>query len=96
MNLKNCNMSQEEKIQENIIGKLQSRDLNPFSVIFSYEAGDPGGMLSITFFLREEMMELLDILKYKKQCDKSGWVIIEKTNTIILSGIALLHVYGAL
>ena len=89
-------MSQEEELQENIIGKLQSRDLNPFSVIFSYEAGDTGGMLSITFYLRDEMTELLGILKYKSQCDKSGWEIIEKTNTIIFTGIALLHVYSVL
>lgn len=89
-------MSQEEELQENIIGKLQSRDLNPFSVIFSYEAGDIGGMLSITFYLRDEMMELLEILKYKNQCDKSGWEIIEKTNTIIFTGLALLHVYSVL
>ena len=89
-------MSQEEELQENIIGKLQSRDLNPFSVIFSYEAGDTGGMLSITFYLRDEMMELLEILKYKNQCDKSGWEIIEKTNTIIFTGLALLHVYSVL
>ena len=89
-------MSQEEELQENIIGKLQSRDLNPFSVIFSYEAGDTGGMLSITFYLRDEMAELLEILKYKSQCDKSGWGIIEKTNTIIFTGLALLHVYSVL
>ena len=89
-------MSQEEELQENIIGKLQSRDLNPFSVIFSYEAGDTGGMLSITFYLRDEMTELLEILKYKNQCDKSGWEIIEKTNTIIFTGLALLHVYSVL
>ena len=89
-------MSQEEELQENIIGKLQSRDLNPFSVIFSYEAGDTGGMLSITFYLRDELAELLEILKYKSQCDKSGWEIIEKTNTIIFTGLALLHVYSVL
>ena len=89
-------MNQEELIQENIIGKLQSRDLNPFSVIFSYEAGDPGGMLSITFYLKEELTELLGILKYRSQCDKSGWEIIEKTNTVIFTGIALLHVYSVL
>ena len=89
-------MSQEEEIQENIIRKLQSRDLNPFSVVFSYEAGDNGGMLSITFYLRDEMTELLGILKYKNQCDKSGWLIVDKTNTIIFTGIALLHVYTVL
>ena len=89
-------MSNEEEIQENIIAKLMARDISPFSVIFSYEAGDSGGMLSITFYLRDELTELLDILKYKSQCDKSGWTIVEKTNTVIFTGIALLHVYTAL
>ncbi len=89
-------MSQEEEIQENIIKKLQDRDLTPFSVIFSYEAGDSGGMLSITFHFKQELDELLRILKYNSQCDKSGWLIIEKTNTLVLTGIALLHTYTVL
>lgn len=89
-------MSQEEEIQENIIKKLEERDISPFTVIFSYEAGDSGGMLSITFYLREELEELLEILKYRSQCDKTGWMIIEKTNTIIFTGIALLHIYTTL
>jgi hypothetical protein len=53
-------------------------------------------MLSITLYLKEELFELLDILKYKNQCDKSGWTIIEKTNTVIFTGLALLHVYTSL
>lgn len=89
-------MSQEEEIQENIIAKLGARDISPFSVVFSYEAGDTGGMLSITFYLRAELEELLGILKYKSQCDKSGWMIVEKTNTVIFTGIALLHIYTTL
>ena len=89
-------MSREEEIQEGIIDKLQTRDISPFSVIFSFEAGDPGGMLSITLYRKEELFELLDILKYKNQCDKSGWTIIEKTNTVIFTGLALLHVYTTL
>ena len=89
-------MSQEEEIQENIIRKLQARDISPFSVLFSYEAGDPGGMLSITLYLRAELEELLGILKYESQCDKSGWLISKDTNTLIFTGIALLYVYTTL
>lgn len=86
-------MTQEEKIQEEVIQKLQSYDISPFSVLFSYEAGDSGGMLSITFYLEAELYEILDRLNYKNQCDKSGWIIRKENNTIILSGLALLHLY---
>ena len=86
----------EIEIQEEIIEKLQNRDISPFSVIFSYEAGNPGGMLGITLCLREELLELLDILNYKNQCDKTGWIINEKDNTLILTDIALLHAYTML
>ncbi|MBP3732385.1 MAG: hypothetical protein J6I84_03985 [Bacilli bacterium] len=86
----------EIEIQEQIIQKLQKHDISPFSVVFSFEAGDPGGMLSITFYIQAEMNEILGILGYKNQCDKSGWLILEKNNTIIFTGLALLHLYTVL
>lgn len=82
----------EIEIQERIIEKLQSKDISPFSVIFSYESGNSDGMLGITFYLREDLLEVLDILNYKNQCDKTGWVINEKENTLIVTDLALLHV----
>ena len=89
-------MSQEEKIQESVIQKLQAYDISPFSVLFSYEAGESGGMLSITFYLEAELREILDKLNYKNQCDKTGWLIREESNTLILTGLALLHLYTEL
>ena len=83
----------EIEIQESIINKLQSREIYPFSVLFSFESPDGGGMLSVTFYIRADLDELLGILNYKSQCDKSGWTIIEKTNTVIFTGLALLHLY---
>ena len=83
----------EIEIQESIINKLQNREIYPFSVLFSFESPDKGGMLSITFYIQADLEELLRILNYKSQCDKSGWIIINKTNTIIFTGLALLHLY---
>ncbi len=89
-------VQKEIEIQESIIAKLQTHNIYPYSVIFSFEAGDPGGMLSITLYIRAELEELLEILNYKNQCDKSGWMIVEKSNTMILTGLALLHLYTTL
>lgn len=86
----------EINIQESIIAKLQEYNIFPFSVIFSFMSPDKNGILSITFYLPEDLEKLLDILKYKSQCDKSGWTIIKKTNTILLTGLALLYLYANL
>jgi hypothetical protein len=86
-------MFKEIEIQEQIIEKLGERDLYPFSVVFSFESPDGGGILSITFHFEQDLTKLLDILKYKSQCDKSGWLIMDKNNTIILTGLALLNLY---
>lgn len=86
-------LSIEEKTQEEAIHKLSSYELYPFSVIFTYSGGIPDGLLSITFFSRQDIDRLLEILDYKNQCDKSGYYIIEEYNTVILSGIALINFY---
>jgi len=87
----------ELQIQEEIINKLQNREIYPYSVLFSFAPFDKkdnsGGTLSLTFYLKEDLDNLLDILNYKSQCDKSGWTIIEKNNTVIFTGLALLHLY---
>ena len=47
----------------------------------------------ITFYLEAELHEILERLNYKNQCDKSGWLVREESNTLILTGLALLHLY---
>ena len=45
---------------------------------------------------------IYDILKNveedidKSQCDKSGWLIMENSNTLVLTGLALLNLYTSL
>ena len=83
----------EIKIQEETICKLSSYEIYPFSVIFTYSGGISDGLLSITFFLDQDIDKLLDILDYPNQCDKSGYFIIREYSTVILSGIALINFY---
>lgn len=85
--------SLEVKTQEEAIRKLSSYEIYPFSVIFTYSGGISDGLLSMTFFLPTDIDKLLDILDYKSQCDKSGYIIIREYNTMILSGIALINFY---
>lgn len=89
------NTPREIDIQNEIEKKLSSYDINPYSTICSF-AVDTGGILSITFYLNSDLMEFLDILDYKNQCDKSGYLILNDNNTIILSGLGLINLYTIL
>lgn len=88
-------MRMEEQIQEGIVSKLESWNLSPFSVTCTFRlGGDNGsGLLSITFFIKQDLDELLKRLDYTSQCDKSGYCILDDNNTIILTGMALLNLY---
>lgn len=83
----------EIRTQEEAIRKLSSYEIYPFSVIFTYSGGLEDGLLSMTFYLPQDIDRLLSILDYNSQCDKSGYYIIREYNTIILSGIALINFY---
>ena len=83
----------EIRIQEDVISKLSSYEIYPFSVIFTYSGGISDGLLSMTFFIPTDIDKLLDILDYKSQCDKSGYYIIKEYNTLVLSGLALINFY---
>lgn len=84
----------EEQIQEDIVEKLDKYDIHPFSVICSFIIN--GGVVSITFYIRQELNEVLNLLGYKSLCDKSGYLILEENNTLILSDLALINLYTLL
>lgn len=89
-------MKQGEKeleVQENMIKYLETFGILPFSVIFTYGLND-GGCLSITFWIKEEIDEFLKLVEYKNLCDKSGYIIVEENNTIMISGFALIDLYS--
>lgn len=84
----------EVEIQDEIEKRLSSYDINPYSIICSFAFDS--GIVSITFYLNSDLLEFLDILDYKNQCDKSGYLILEDNNTIILSGLGLINLYTLL
>ena len=78
-----------EEYEKQVSDFLASKNLFPFSVVFTYNGGVTSGMLGMTFYIREDVDELLCLLGYEKICDKSGFTIIRETNTVILSEMAL-------
>lgn len=82
----------EIRIQEDVIKKLSSYNLFPYSVICTFQT-DHNGLIAITFFVNLDLKELLNIIDYKNQCDTSGYLVIEETNTIILYDLALINFY---
>lgn len=84
----------EIEIQDEIEKRLSNYDINPYSIICSFAFDS--GIVSITFYLNSDLLEFLDILDYKNQCDKSGYLILEDNNTIILSGLGLINLYTLL
>ena len=85
-------MTKEVIVQERVIKWLEEKETYPFNVTYTKALGTgKEGLLSITFFMREDLMEFLDLIDYKTACDKAGYIILEETNTVILIGLALIH-----
>lgn len=84
----------EIETQEDIVAKLDRLDIHPYSIICSFAIGE--GIISITFYLKQDLSEFLDLLSYRSQCDKTGYLVMEDNNTIILSGLALINLYTLL
>ena len=66
----------EIEIQDEIEKRLSSYDINPYSIICSFAFDS--GIVSITFYLNSDLLEFLDILDYKNQCDKINTVFCNK------------------
>lgn len=88
MSLKN-----EIEVQESVIDYLVSKNISPYSVIFTYCLND-GGTLSITFWIDSEIDEFLNFIEYKSICDKSGYLVLKENNTVLISGFALIDFYS--
>ncbi len=81
----------EIELQESITNFLQEHNISPFSVTLSYIINN--GILSVSFYFKEDLDEFLDLIDYKVQVDKSGYSIIQETNTILLTGVALVRLF---
>ena len=81
----------EFTIQENVLSFLEKHSIYPFSVICTFVLLN--GVVSITFFLREDLDNFLELIGYKSLCDNSGFIILKDNNTILLTDKALLNFY---
>ena len=43
--------------------------------------------------MKDDLTELMSILGYAVMCDKSGYVLLEENNTVLLMGMALSNLY---
>lgn len=69
-------------MEELIFDYLKSIGLNPFSVLL-FNLGDVE-MAKISFYIRKDLDKMEDILDYHYSSDRSGLIIFEKTQTILL------------
>lgn len=77
----------EIEIQNYILDSLSEiYNISPFSVIYTECSGSV--RISITFFGSDDLQEFLDLLGYRKLCDKSGFSIFYDKITVILMGMA--------
>lgn len=84
----------EIEIEESVIKWLLENNISPASVTLSYKILD--GILSITFYLAQDLEEFLELVDYKYSVDKSGYIIVKETNTILLHGLPLVKLYTVL
>jgi hypothetical protein len=73
---------------ENYISNTLSEvyNISPFSVI--YTEGTGSVKISITLFGLDDLQEFLDLIGYRKLCDKSGFNIFYDKLTVIFNGMA--------
>lgn len=90
------NPPREISIQEEIIRNLEEKELYPFSVICTFAIPPGDGIVAITFYTSQDLNGFLEYIDYQSQCDKSGYIILQENNTIILSGLGLINFYTLL
>ena len=80
-----------EEIQRKVTNYLVTHEIFPFSVVYT---DCFCGLLAITFCISTDIDEFLDYIDYKCLCDKTGYIILRETNTILIYNFALLNFYS--
>lgn len=86
----------EISIQKEVMKYLEKLELFPFSVICSFAIPPGDGILSITFYTKNDFNEFLNYIDYENQCDSRGYLILGDSNTIILSSLGLMNFYTSM
>lgn len=84
----------EIELQDAITEFLTEHNIFPFSVTISYSIDS--GVLGITFYFIQDLKDFLSLMGYEYLCDKSGYTILENTNTVLISGLPLVKLYTEL
>lgn len=87
-------MTSNSDIENYIQKKLEALGICYFSVISTNAFGD--SLVAITLYTYLELDELLDKIDYKYLCDKSGFLIIRETNTVIFTKSGLVQLVDKL
>lgn len=75
------------EIEDKVRKYLVSKNIYPFSVLYSVEHG----FLKISFYLPNDISEFLLLSDLSRLCDNSGIQEIPETKTILLTGISLKY-----
>ena len=75
-------------IQEGIEESLSLLKIYSASVLYVENAPSSIPSLCITFYPRE-LSEFLKLIDYDNLCDKSGILVLDKTETVIICGMSL-------
>lgn len=87
-------MTSNTDIENFIKSKLESLGICYFSIVSTSAFGD--SLVAITLFSYLELDELLKKLDYKYLCDKSGFLILSETNTIIFTKSGIIQLVDKL
>lgn len=73
--------------------ELEKLDIYPFRVIFTKEYDC---LVSLTFYTKLDLQDLLEKIKYSSICDKSGYEVYDDTNTLIIRSSAVVGFFNKL
>lgn len=85
------------KLQTLIKDWLEKKDIIVFSVYITLEVPKHStGLCSISFYESEQLHDFLNLMEYDVLCNKSDFNIIDETDTVIITDLALVKLYNGL
>ena len=76
-------------IEKEIEEWLVSKNIYPFSILYSKNPQ----FLKISFYIDQDIKDLLNEIEYKSICDTSGVQIFKETKTILFNNLGLLNLF---
>ena len=76
-------------IEKEIEEWLVSKNIYPFSILYSKNLQ----FLKISFYIDQDIKDLLNEIEYEPICDTSGIQIFKETKTILFNNLGLLNLF---